>query len=108
MKAYKSNIKIDKLTALRDEFFTDRIKSEGQIWKQIRYASIYDSVRAENLLLALKLTPYAGCMNHLVDSSGKEYIVPNFCINDPYLEKEVKIQQKNRETLTILYFLLKE
>ena len=90
MKAYKTNLQIDKLTQLRDEFFTSRIKKQGMIWKQIRYACIYDAEKCLTLITALNMTPVEGCMNQLIDSKGSRYIIPNFCINDPLIEKEYK------------------
>lgn len=102
MKGYKTKLQIDLLTALRDEFFTDRIKREGQIWKNIRYACVYDAEKCEKLLSALKLTAVNGCMNHLVDETGlNHYIVPNFCINDPYVEKTFLNVDKARESSKI-------
>lgn len=89
IKAYKSTIKIDQLIELRNEFFENRIRNQGGIWKQIRYACIYDYLRCENLLTALKLTPINGCMNQLLDAHGNIYVIPNFCINDPLSQKEL-------------------
>lgn len=98
MKAYKSNLKIDELNSLRDDFFITRIKSQGEIWKNIRHACLIDSERSLNLITALKLKTINGCINHLKDSKENHYVIPNFCINDPYLEKIVKeINIKNKE-----------
>lgn len=99
MKAYKSKIQIDKLTELRDKFFSDRISKQGKIWNNIRYATIYDSQKCENLLEALHLKPVNGCMNQLLNPHGIMFIVPNFCINDPYFEKTVKNQENNHKVV---------
>ena len=106
MKAYKTNLQIDKLTQLRDEFFTNRIKKQGIIWKQIRYACIYDAEKCQNLIIALHMTPIDGCMNQLIDSKGTRYIIPNFCINDPLIEKEYKEIDENhkREKINVIFF----
>lgn len=95
MKAYKSNLKIDELNLLKDDFFSMKIKSEGILWKQIRTACLVDPARAENMLVALKLTPLNGCMNLLTDENEHLMPVPNFCINDPYLEKHIQIADEN-------------
>lgn len=97
MKAFKSKIQVDKLGELRDKFFISKIKSEGEIWKQIRYACFYDSEKAKNLLTAYHLIPYKNCMNILTDIRGKRYYTPNFCINDPYVcRDEIKISNSRK------------
>lgn len=98
MKAYKSTLKIDELNALRDEFFGSRMQTQGPIWKQIRHASLLDSERAQQMINGLNLTPMNGCMNLLVDPNGYFFAVPNFCINDPYLEKLFADADDERET----------
>jgi hypothetical protein len=49
-----------------------------------------DELRARNLLQAYNLQTVNGCICDLQDSNGKHYHVPNFCINDPFFEKEIK------------------
>lgn len=98
MKAYKSTLKIDELNALRDEFFASRMQTQGPIWKQIRHASLLDCERAQQMIVVLNLTPMNGCMNLLVDPNGYYFAVPNFCINDPYLEKIFVDADEERET----------
>ena len=34
------------------------------------------------------LTTAEGCINHIIDEEGNHYHIPNYCINDPYFEKE--------------------
>ena len=79
------------------------LRSEGPIWKQIRYACVYDPVKSANFLNALNLIPVDGCMNLLRDRNGIYYAIPNFCINDSYLEKKIeKLNDKRKtESLTV-------
>lgn len=106
MKAYKSTLKIDQLNILKDDFFNSKIKTEGILWKQIRTACLFDPVRADNMLLALKLTPLNGCMNLLMDEKENLFPVPNFCINDPYLEKKIENADDNHQSnkLTVSHY----
>lgn len=90
MKAYKSTLRIDQLNALKDEFFNSKILMDGHIWKQIRNACLFEANRAESILAAVKLIPLNGCMNLLMDQNKKLFPVPNYCINDPYLEKHIE------------------
>ena len=46
------------------------------------------------------LTTYDGCINHIVDKNGIHYIIPNYCINDPYFEKEFK-ENKNVQSIEL-------
>lgn len=91
MKGYKCNLQIDKLNQKRDEFWNKR-NAHGnpnyKIWRVINQACVYDEYRANVLLEEYNLTTFEGCINHIVDKKGQHYIIPNYCINDPYFEKE--------------------
>ena len=95
MTGYKCNLQIDKLNQKRDEFWSKK-NAHGnpnyKIWRVINQACVYDEYRANVLLEEYNLTTYEGCINHIVDKKGQHYIVPNYCINDPYFEKEYKIK----------------
>ena len=98
MKGYKCNLQIDKLIQKRDDFWTIRNRHEPEnpnykTWRIINQACVYDEYRANMLLGEANLRTFQGCINHIVDEKGNHYIVPNYCINDPYFEKEFKIQQ---------------
>jgi len=45
-------------------------------------------------LKQLQLTCIKGCLNCTQDTDGKFYYIPNFCINDPYLEKQFKSPER--------------
>ena len=96
MKGYKCNLQIDKLNQKRDEFWNKR-NSHGnpnyKTWRVINQACVYDEYRANVLLEEYNLTTFNGCINHIVDKKGNHYNIPNYCINDPYFEKEYKIQE---------------
>ena len=95
MKGYKCNLQIDKLNQKRDEFWSKRNEHGNpnyKIWRVINQACVYDEYRANVLLEEYNLTTYEGCINHIVDKKGQHYIIPNYCINDPYFEKEYKIK----------------
>ena len=95
MKGYKCNLQIDKLNQKRDEFWSKRNEHGSpnyKIWRVINQACVYDEYRANVLLEEYNLTTYDGCINHIVDKKGQHYIVPNYCINDPFFEKEYKIK----------------
>ena len=98
MKGYKCNLQIDKLIQKRDDFWAIRNRHEPEnpnykTWRIINQACVYDEYRANMLLGEANLRTFEGCINHIVDEKGNHYIVPNYCINDPYFEKEFKIQQ---------------
>ena len=96
MKGYKCNLQIDKLNLKRDEFWNKR-NSHGnpnyKIWRVINQACVYDEYRANVLLEEYNLTTFNGCINHIVDKKGNHYNIPNYCINDPYFEREYKIKE---------------
>ena len=95
MKGYKCNLQIDLLNQKRDEFWSKRNAHSNpnyKIWRVINQACVYDEYRANVLLEEYNLTTFEGCINHIVDKKGHHYIVPNYCINDPYFEKEYKVK----------------
>jgi hypothetical protein len=49
------------------------------------------TVRAALILKQLGLEPLENCINHLMDEKGQQFYIPNFCINDPYFEKQIKV-----------------
>ena len=93
MKGYKCTLQIDKLNKKREEFWNLR-NAHGapnyKIWRIINQACVYDEYRANVIMEENNLTTFEGCINHIVDKNGNHYIVPNYCINDPYFEKEFK------------------
>lgn len=44
------------------------------------------------------------CINHLIDGNGYEYYIPNYCINDPYFEKELNQDKPDEEILTLIVY----
>ena len=96
MKGYKCSLHIDKLNQKREEFWNLR-NAHGapnyKTWRIINQACVYDEYRANVLMEEYNLTTFEGCINHIVDKNGLHYIIPNYCINDPYFEKEYKIEE---------------
>ena len=48
------------------------------------------------------LTTFEGCINHIVDKYGIHYIIPNYCINDPYFEKMLSLGDGVEKKFTVL------
>ena len=87
MKAYKCDLKIDELNKQRELFWkikTNHNNKNWTTWNTIKRAVLFDELRASLLLEEYKITPVNGCINHLIDSKGNYYKIPNYCINDPY------------------------
>ena len=96
MKGYKCTLQIDKLNQKREEFWNLR-NAHGapnyKTWRVINQACVYDEYRANVLMEEYNLTTFDGCINHIVDKNGIHYIIPNYCINDPYFEKDFQINE---------------
>ena len=108
MKAYKCDLPIDELNKLRDEFWDTRNSRETpnyETWRAINQAVVYDEVRANMYLEENGLTTKNGCINHVIDQEGNHYHIPNYCINDPYFEKNMKVKKNIEEKkLKIILF----
>ena len=93
MKAYKSNLKIDQLQKRRDFFWKLKLKTNNENrtnWSLIQKAIAMDEPRDIHYLKHFGIEPINGCINELKDKNGNIYKVPNYCINDPYFEREMK------------------
>lgn len=70
-------------------------------------------VRANTYLHQFQLKTANGCINHLIDEKGNHFYIPNYCINDPYFEKELpfideKIEQRSLNVLYYTNYLYKD
>ena len=100
MKGYKCNLPIDKLNKKRDEFWDQKNSRDNEnykIWRIINQACVYDELRANMLLEEYGLTTESGCINHIIDSNGNHYHIPNDCINDPFFERQYKVKKNVEE-----------
>ena len=94
MKGYKCTLPIDKLNQKREEFWSTRNSHNNtnyKMWRIINQACIYDEARARMLLDDYELKTFKGCINHIIDKKGNHYLIPNYCINDPYFERQYKV-----------------
>jgi len=100
MKGYKCELPIDKLNKKRDEFWdlkNSRDNDNYKIWRVINQACVYDELRANMLLEEYGLTTESGCINHIIDQDGNHYHIPNYCINDPFFERQYKVKKNIEE-----------
>ena len=101
MRGYKCDLKVDELNKLRNYFWEIKTNTNNKnwlVWDTIRRALSYDELRASILLQEYEIKTADGCINHLIDSKGNHYKIPNYCINDPYFENieiyEKKVEEK--------------
>ena len=102
LKGYKCDLPIDKLIEKRDEFWSFKNTHSNpnyRTWRIINQAVVYDEYRANVLLEQYELTTAEGCINHIIDKKGNHYIIPNYCINEPYFEKSYKIDKNVKEEI---------
>lgn len=96
MKAYKCDLKIDDLNKLRDHFWNAKI-NENIRWHFLRQACLYDSLKSEEYLIQHGFWLVDGCINKCTDHTKIIYRIPNYCVNDPYFEKElVSVNEKSK------------
>ena len=108
MKGYICSLKIDELNKKREHFWEVKTNTKNKnwiVWSTIKRAVLYDELRASLLLEEYKIKPVNDCINHLIDSKGNKYRIPNYCINEPYFgiinseEKDV-----NEEKLILNFY----
>ncbi len=102
MKGYKCTLPINELNEMRENFWTTKIE-ENSKWRIIQQICVFDEERANLTLGHYNFQVAENCVNHIIDNHGKHYFVPNYCINDPYFEKE--LIQTNEPEKKIKIFL---
>lgn len=107
-KAYRSSKPFDQLNKLRHEFWCSK-KEDRKVWIVIKQACESDHLAAAALVESAGLVPVAGCLNQLIDNNDKMYFVPNFCISDPLLKKQLNpIDKIKPENITIRVIDIRE
>ena len=108
MKGYKCDLKINELNQLREKFWkikTNHCNKNWVVWGNIKRAVEYDESRSSLILREYGIKPVNGCINHLVDSKGNYYKIPNYSINDPYFEKIiVDVKNIKEEKIKIKFY----
>ena len=88
MKGYKCNLPIDELNEKRRIFWDTKI-NENKDWEIIAKICISDEERIKIALNENNFILKGNCINHIIGPNGTHFHVPNYCINDPYFEKEL-------------------
>ena len=108
MKGYKCDLPIDKLNELRDKFWTTKIE-ENENYKIIHQICVFDEERANLALGRYNFEVAEDCVNHIIGTNGEHYFVPNYCINDPYFEKNlIKEDVPEKKIKLFLYDVSRE
>lgn len=102
MKGYKCNLPINKLNELREKFWIKKI-NEDERWKIIQQVCVYDEERSNLTLGRYNFEVADNCINHIIGANGEHYYVPNYCINDPYFEKELSTEEENQNKEITVY-----
>ena len=103
MKGYKCSLPIDKLNEMRELFWTTKIE-ENDRWRIIQQVCVFDEERANMTLGRYNFQVATNCVNHIIGSNGEHYYVPNYCINDPYFEKELKLKDVEEKKLNLILY----
>ena len=107
MKAYKCDLNIKALQKRRKKFWKLKLNEKEENysnWSIIQNALTYDEPRDILYLKHFGIEPINGWINECKDKNGIIYKIPNYCINDPYFEREKKdcnINQIESETKKI-------
>ena len=107
MKAYKCDLTLSELIKKRERFWkmkTNPKNKNWNIWIIIQQAVTYDEYRSSLLLEEYEIQPINGCINHLIDKNGNHYYIPNYCINDPYFERDFNKYDNKEESIIKIRF----
>ena len=90
MKSYKCNLNLTQLENKRNIFWKIKSKDKNFInWSIIQKAITLDEQRDIFYLQHFKIEPINNCIKECRDKEGNIYKIPNYCINDPYFEREL-------------------
>lgn len=104
MNGYKCNLNIDDLNALREHFWNTKT-ALNERWMILRQACLYDNSKCADFLSKNGFWTVNGCLNECSDYLKNIYRIPNYCINDPYFEKELVPIDNNTHNKIIQIFL---
>jgi hypothetical protein len=108
MKAYKSDLSLEDLNKKRQQFWDKKTNPKNlnwTIWNTIHQAIKYDEHRASLLLELYNIHTINGCINNLIDEKGNKYKIPNYCINNPYYERNcVKDYNKEKKNIKVKFY----
>ena len=92
MPAYKCDLKINELEKKRKAFWNYKQKAgkHTRQWNIMHQACVFPHIKSEEFLAEHGFKTLDGCINICVDPEGNVFKVPNYCINDPYFEIELK------------------
>lgn len=74
-------------------------------WSIIHRAIELDEPRDIHYLQHFHIEPINGCISECKDKNGNIYKIPNYCINDPYFEREIKYDSDNK--MEEIYLIVK-
>ena len=103
MKGYKCTLPIDKLNEMREKFWTTKIE-EDENWRIIQQVCVFDEERANMTLGRYNFEVAENCVNHIIGPDGEHYYVPNYCVNDPYFEKELSFKEVEEKKVNIILY----
>ena len=99
MKAYKCDLKTDDLQKKGDLFWKLKLNNNNNEfnsnWSIIQKALTLDDPKDIHYLQHFQIEPINGCINECKDKNGIIYKIPNYCINDPYFEREINDKDIN-------------
>ena len=99
MPAYRCDLKVNELEKKRKAFWHSKkkdIKYTYQ-WNIIHQACVFPHIKSEEYLAEHGFKTLDGCINMCVDPQGNIFKIPNYCINDPYFEYELKPKNEGNE-----------
>jgi hypothetical protein len=85
MHGYVCNIEKEELLRKRDDFWSSRFEGDKETWETLRNLCEGDLEESQlkDLLTAIGITTYSGCINVVYDNKGNLYEIPNYCIHEP-------------------------
>jgi hypothetical protein len=112
MPGYVCTIEKDELMRKREDFWSSRFEGDKETWETLRNLCEGDleDNQLKDLLSAIGITTYSGCINVVYDNKGNLYEIPNYCIHEP-LEWDIpklKIPKPNEQEIKFLVRLESE
>ena len=104
MKGYKCTLPINKLNEKREQFWTAKLAEDEENWKIIQQICIFDEERANLMLGNYNFQVATNCVNHIINDEGYHFHIPNYCINDPYFEKNLSIIDEPEKKINLILY----
>ena len=91
------------MNKMREQLWTTKIEEEENR-RIMQQDCVFDEERSNTTLGKYNFEIAENCVNHIKEPDGEHYYAPNYCINDPYFEKELSLKDEPEKEINLILY----